>query len=116
MNQSGAQMLSNSKYRHYMTADWPYSPINKYFLTNPAVAHGDADNVSVIDPKNLLNRSTKSWKRSWPNRIRLFSFYWYIRHSGSFGSLKEYITVMLIPRIFYQLNRLSRALDAIIAR
>jgi hypothetical protein len=108
LNKSGAQMLANSKYRLCMSSDWPFSKINKYVLTNPAVAHGDAENVSTIDPENLLGRTTKSWKKSWPNRVRLFSFYWYLRHKNSFTSLSEYITVMLIPRIFYQLNRLFR--------
>jgi len=115
LNKAGADMLAKTKYRLYMTADWPYSKIEKYVLANPAVAHGDARNVSTIDPENLLKRSTRSWKRSWPNRIRLFSFYWYFRHRRNFGSLKEYITVMLLPRIFFQGNRIAHSLIKIIA-
>jgi len=108
LNKAGAEMLSKTSYRLYMTSDWPYSKIKKYILVNPAVAHGDEKNTSTIDPENLLNRSAKSWKKSWPNRIRLFSFYWYLRHRKNFASLREYITVMLVPRIFTQLNNLSR--------
>jgi hypothetical protein len=107
LNKPGAIMLSTTKYRQFMMNDWPYSNINKYVLTNPAVAHGDAANLSTIDPENRLNRSTRSWRRSWPNRMRLFSFYWYLRHRSNFTSLKEYIVVMLIPRILYQFHSFS---------
>jgi hypothetical protein len=105
LNRSGAEMLSKTKYRLCMTGDWPYSKINKYVLANPAVAHGDLRNISTIDPENLLGRTTKSWKKSWPNRIRLFSFYWYLIHRHNFDGIGEYFTVMLVPRILYQLNR-----------
>jgi hypothetical protein len=108
LNKAGAEMLSKTSYRLYMSADWPYSKIDKYVLANAAVAHGDEKNISTIDPENLLTRSAKIWKKSWPNRIRLFSFYWYLRHRKNFVSLTEYIIVMMVPRIFTQLNNLSR--------
>ena len=107
LNKLGAEMLSNSDYRLYMMCDWPFSKVNKYVLTFPAVAHGDAENISTIDPANLIGRDANSWRKSWPNRIKLFSFYWYMRHRSKFTNLHEYINVMLVPRIFYQLNRLS---------
>jgi GR25 family glycosyltransferase involved in LPS biosynthesis len=107
LNKAGAKMLSTTDHRLYMMCDWPFSKIEKYTLTIPAVAHGDKETVSTIDPKNLLRRDLFSWKRAWSNRIKFFSFYWYIRHRNDFESLREYVIVMLIPRILFQVRRLS---------
>jgi hypothetical protein len=107
LNKSGAEMLSNTKYRLCTMNDWPYSQINKYVLSNPAVAHGDSDSLSIIDPENLRGLGVKNWKRSWKNRILLFSFCYYFINRNSFTSILEYLKVMLIPRILYQLKRFS---------
>jgi hypothetical protein len=108
LNKSGAEMLSSTDYRLCMMCDWPYSKINKYALAISAVAHGDGQSKSLVDPENLMRRGLFSWKKNWPNRIKLFSFYWYIKHRHNFMSLKEYINVMLVPRIIYQIYRSLR--------
>jgi hypothetical protein len=107
LNKSGAEMLSNTKYRLYAMNDWPYSRISKYTLSKPAVAHGDANSLSVIDPENLRCLGVKDWKKSCKNRILLFSFYYYFINKDSFTNIREYVKVMLIPRLLFQLKRFS---------
>ncbi len=107
LNRSGAEMLSNTIYRQFYCSDWPFSKINKFVLSTPAVAHGDLKTQSVIDPENLLDRNFKSWKMKYPKRLRLFSFYWYVKNRKTFISLREYTNVMLLPRIFFLLSKVS---------
>ncbi len=104
LNKPGAEILSKTKYRLCSVPDWPYANIKKFSLSNPAVAHGDAETFSTIDPENLLNRGVHSWK----NRILLFSFYYYFKNRKIFGGLSEYIKVMLVHRFFYQFNKISQ--------
>jgi hypothetical protein len=94
LNKLGAQMLSETPYRLYNVSDWPYSNIDKYTLASPAVAHGDQNTSSTIDPLNLLNRSNGYWK----NRLALITFYYYCKNRSFFRSLAEYMRVMLQPR------------------
>jgi hypothetical protein len=107
LNKSGAEMLANTKYRLCSMNDWPYSRINKYILRAPAVAHGDSDSLSTIDPENLRGLGVKNWKKNWRNRILLFSFYHFFVNRNSFTSILEYVKVMLTPRILYQLKKVS---------
>lgn len=106
LNKSGAEILSSTIYCLCSMPDWPYSKIHKYILCEPAVVHGDAGTLSTIDPNNKLDRNLQSSRKRWANRIRLFSFYYYLQNSKSFRSFKEYLIVMLLPRLLFTINRI----------
>jgi GR25 family glycosyltransferase involved in LPS biosynthesis len=100
VNHSGAEMLNESNFSVNWVADWPYSKIVYFRLLRPAIAHGDNDSGSLIDPQGNLNRSGNRILR----RFLLFSFIHFLRNRRHFKSLKFYIVSMLLPRIFHTLN------------
>ncbi len=100
VNHSGAEMLNEANFSINWVADWPYSKIVYYRLQRPAIAHGDNDSGSLIDPQGNRNRSGNRIKR----RFLLFSFIHFLRNRRHFKSLKFYIKSMLLPRIFHTLN------------
>jgi len=104
LNKSGAEMIARTKYRLCSVPDWPYAKIDKFTMSHPVVAHGDVETLSTIDPENILARAEQSWR----NRILLFSFYHYFKNRNLFGSILEYIKVMLVPRFLFQFHRLTR--------
>ncbi len=100
VNHAGAEMLYEANLSINWLADWPYSKIAYYRLQRPAIAHGDNDSGSLIDPLGNLNRSGNSIKR----RFRLFSFIHFLRNRRHFKSVKFYMESMLLPRIFHTFN------------
>jgi GR25 family glycosyltransferase involved in LPS biosynthesis len=100
VNHSGAEMLNKANSSINWVADWPYSKVVYYRLQIPAIAHGDNDSGSLIDPLGNLNRSGNRLKR----RFLLFSFTHFLRNRMHFKSLKFYVVSMLLPRIFHSLN------------
>jgi hypothetical protein len=100
VNHSGAKMLNEANFSINWVADWPYSKIVHYRLQLPAIAHGDNDSGSLIDPLGNLNRSGNRIK--W--RFQLFSLIHFFRNRRHFKSLKFYVESMLLPRIFHALN------------
>lgn len=85
-------------------ADWPVSRVTYYVTARRLVLHGEPGLGSVIEPEKGLRV-----RAGYLRRISILSGCYFILRFRKFGSLKEFVMWLWVPRFLYYFEKLNSA-------